>query len=201
MLVPQLDLLQKLEVQALNVGGARCTPVSRLVSFQEAPPTTFDSVLRTFNARIDLAGAAFSLAVTVKVAPDYPRTRPVMQFELIPINNNSNANNSNNTNDNNNSVKLWWPKWTGLKRIPRESQLPPLTVSDSALRSLELALNTIRPPRDANFDLSVRISKCLLAFDLYAYSVLGLESVRSTWSVARAQSVGRERRIECDELK
>jgi hypothetical protein len=73
-------------------------------------------------------------------------------------------------------------------------------VKDAVLSALEESVNRGKAPRDANFDLSIRTSKCLLAFDLYAYSALGVDLARATWNVARASLEGRDRKIVCSEF-
>jgi hypothetical protein len=93
------------------------------------------------------------------------------------------------------------PDWTAAKMHPAaQGRLPPSRPADSVLAALERSVNGARAPRDAHFDLSTRVAKALLAFDLYCFAVLGLDAARATWNLARATCQGRERRIECDEF-
>lgn len=58
----------------------------------------------------------------------------------------------------------------------------------------------MQPSRDINFDLSHRVRKLLLAFDLYCFAVFGIEAARAAWIASRARLAGRNRHIECDEF-
>ncbi len=177
-LSPQIDLLCQLQVhQQLSVNGTRLTTVSKLVSFSEQPQS--QSLERVFVAKIECASA--SMTVQVRVSPEYPRVKPHFRFESSSAAAVTDPR---------------WPEWAVNRarcKVP-----PPSRLSDSSLSSLEQAVNAAKGPRDAHFDLSTRVAKVLLAFDLYCFAVLEMDSVKSTWTLSRAMCVGRERRIECD---
>ncbi len=189
-LSPQLDLLFKLQVHQISVGGTRLATQSRLTHFAELPH--LPSSDRLFAARVELSGVAQSLVALLRVAPDYPLTHVAVRLDLGPSSSPFSASAS--------SVSLpLLPDWTASKVVPSVA-LPLSHAADSVLSGLESSINAVRAPRDANFDVSTRLAKVLLAFDLYCFAVMGAEAARPTWNLARASCQGRDRRIECEEL-
>ena len=185
LLIPQIELLSQLQVHPLTIGGHRLVSQSRLSLFVEQASLGPN---RLFLAKFDFPNLNYSLNATISIAPSYPTVKTHFELALIPRGAAL--------------ISSTMPAWCAAKTDPNHTfgVAASAQAHDSVLAMLQNAVNASKGPRDANFDLSTRTAKCLLAFDLYAFSVLGMESARATWNVSRAVVVGRDRRIECAEI-
>ena len=175
-LSPQIDLLCQLQVHQISLSGIRLATQSKLISFGELPHQ-HASQFRFFVAKIEFPNVPQILTATIRISPEYPRVRPFIRLELSA----SSVNHS--------ASAAVWPDWTAARMSTSVDRLPGSLPADSVLSGLESSVNAAKGPRDPNFDLSTRMAKVLLAFDLYAFSVLGQDSARSAWSLARASCV------------
>ena len=191
-LIPQIDLLNKLEVLPITVSGVRLKTASKLIAFNEQQPDLIKGI-RKFSGKIDFEKAPVVLHFTMALSSEYPSVKPCFSFDLMHRSSGALL-----TGQTSNAV-MTYPSWT--TRLMAEKPMTRSCVSDPVLVCLEESINKLKGPRDSNFDLSSRMAKCLLGFDLYCFAELGMESARYTWNMVRANQIGKERRIDCEELK